>query len=215
MKKTMSEQEIMNKVQKLLALAGNNPNENEAQAAYAKAQAIIAEYNLDMSKAEGKEVEFIVKECKHSNNEGYRKVLATIIAENFRVKAFMSGNMVNFFGMKQDVEVAVEVFNHAYRYSHNRGIKILREYRKSGRSTHGVANSYWIGFCKGLKDTLDEQCKALMIVTPQEVEDKWKEYSAGFKKGRGGIRNGGNSDCYEQGYREGKEHMRTTKSLNE
>ena len=127
MKKTMSEQEIMNKVQKLLALAGNNPNENEAQAAYAKAQAIIAEYNLDMSKAEGKEVEFIVKECIHSNNEGYRKVLATIIAENFRVKAFMSGNMVNFFGMKQDVEVAVEVFNHAYRYSHNGGIKILRE----------------------------------------------------------------------------------------
>ena len=142
-------------------------------------------------------------------------MLATIIAENFRVKAFMSGNMVNFFGMKQDVEVAVEVFNHAYRYSHNRGIKILREYRKSGRNTHGVANSYWIGFCKGLKDTLDEQCKALMIVTPQEVEDKWKEYSAGFKKGRGGIRNGGNYDCYEQGYREGKEHMRTTKSLNE
>lgn len=215
MKKNMNEQEMMNKVQKLLALAGNNPNENEAQAAYAKAQAIIAEYNLDMSEAEGQKVDFIVKECEHPNNNGYRKVLAMIIAENFRVKAFMSNNMVNFFGMKQDVEVAVEVFNHAYKYSRKRGSQIEREYRKAGRSTHGIANSYWAGFCKGLKDILDEQCKALMIVTPQEVEDKWKEYSSGFRKGRGGMRTGGNSDCYEQGYREGKEHMRTTKSLNE
>ena len=194
----MSEQEIMNKVQKLLALAGNNPNENEAQAAYAKAQAIIAEYNLDMSKAEGKEVEFIVKECKHSNNEGYRKVLATIIAENFRVKAFMSGNTVCYFGMKQDVEVAVEVFNHAYRYSHNRGL------------------SYWLGFCKGLKDILDEQCKALMIITPQEVEDEWnKSIAPTLRKGHGGVRTYGSHACYQKGYEEGKEHMRTTKSLNE
>ena len=93
--------------------------------------------------------------------------------------------------------------------------KLKENTARVAEATPGVANSYWIGFCKGLKDILDEQCKALMIVTPQEVEDKWEEYSAGFRKGKGGIRTGGNSDCYEQGYREGKEHMRTTKSLNE
>jgi hypothetical protein len=40
---------VVSRVRKLLALAGNNSNENEAQAAAAKAQAILAEYNLEIS----------------------------------------------------------------------------------------------------------------------------------------------------------------------
>lgn len=212
----MNEQNLMDKVQKLLSLAGNNPNEHEAQAAYAKAQALIAEYNLDMSKATGEKIEFVAKLCKHSNNEGYRKPLAVVIADNFRVKTFMRGNTVCFFGMKQDVEVAVEVFNHAYRYSHNRGLKLERQYREKGLSTHGVANSYWLGFCKGLKDILDEQCKALMIITPQEVEDEWNNTIAPtLRRGNGGVRTYGSDACYQKGYEEGKEHMRSTKSLNQ
>lgn len=41
-------EKIIERVQKLLALAGNNPNENEAAAAIAKAHAILAEHNLSM-----------------------------------------------------------------------------------------------------------------------------------------------------------------------
>ena len=37
------------RIRKLLALAGNNSNEHEAQAAAAKAQALLQEYNLEMS----------------------------------------------------------------------------------------------------------------------------------------------------------------------
>lgn len=40
---------VIDKVQKLLALAGNNPNENEAAAASAKAMELLAAYNLDMA----------------------------------------------------------------------------------------------------------------------------------------------------------------------
>lgn len=39
---------VIEKVQKLLALAGNNPNEHEAAAASAKAMALLEAYNLDM-----------------------------------------------------------------------------------------------------------------------------------------------------------------------
>src|SRR5512147_128379 len=40
---------IIAKVQKLLALAGNNPNEAEALAAMERAHAILAEYNLSLA----------------------------------------------------------------------------------------------------------------------------------------------------------------------
>lgn len=43
---------VIDKVRKLLALAGNNPNEAEAAAASAKAMEILASYNLDMAVVE-------------------------------------------------------------------------------------------------------------------------------------------------------------------
>lgn len=43
---------IIERVQKLLALAGNNPNEHEAAAAMEKAHALLAEHNLSMSSIE-------------------------------------------------------------------------------------------------------------------------------------------------------------------
>lgn len=42
-------QKIIDRVQKLLALAGNNANENEALAALEKAHAILAEHNMTMA----------------------------------------------------------------------------------------------------------------------------------------------------------------------
>ena len=107
------------------------------------------------------------------------------------------------------------MFNHAYRYSHNRGLRLEREARKEHKSTSGVANSYWSGFMQGIKAVLDEQCKALMIVIPDAVEKKWvEEMAPGMRKGTGGQRNTGfNTSAYAQGYEEGKEHLRKTKSL--
>jgi hypothetical protein len=46
---------VIARVRKLLALAGNNSNENEANAAALKAQAILAEYNLEMSSIDDSE----------------------------------------------------------------------------------------------------------------------------------------------------------------
>ena len=41
----MTEKNIISKIEKLLALAGNNPYEDEAQAAMLKAQQLMAENN--------------------------------------------------------------------------------------------------------------------------------------------------------------------------
>ena len=45
---------VLEKVKKLLALAGNNPSEAEAQAAALRAQELIARYNLSITDDDGK-----------------------------------------------------------------------------------------------------------------------------------------------------------------
>ena len=67
---------MLEKVKKLLALAGNNPSEEEAQAAALKAQELIAQYNLDMSQDTGVKINYKLMEAIHSNNEGYRSPCA-------------------------------------------------------------------------------------------------------------------------------------------
>ncbi len=206
---------IVEKIKKLLALAGNNPSEKEAQAAYAKAQALMAQYSIELSEESGEEVEIVAMPCEHPKNKGFRKPLAVIVSKNFRVKAFVSDETIMMFGEKTDVEIAVMVFNSAYKYACKRARVVKKGFEKCGKSTIGVYNSYYAGFLAGLKEILDEQCKALMIVTPKEVEDAWEERVKGMKKSSGGQRftNGVDYDVYMKGLEEGKEHMRKTKSL--
>ena len=202
----MNKEQLMNKVNKLLALAGNNPSQEEANAAYTKAQKLIAEYNLNMDEFSQDKEEIVMMPATHSNNEGYRTHLSVIIGKNFRCRVLMVGNTVHFIGYKTDVEVCVQVFNHAYKVSHNAGLRLERQYRKEGRSTRGVANSYWRGFMAGIQEVLDQQCRALMIVVPEEVNQEVNRRSGG--QYRGGMRNTGfNSGAYTSGHRDGRNHM--------
>lgn len=205
----MTRETLIKKINNLLALAdtSRNSSEEEARNAYRKAQALIAEYNLNMDELDQKEEHIVLMPATHSNNEGYRTRLATVLAQNFRCRVMMCGNTVNFLGYKTDAEVCVKVFNSAYRLSHNKGLKLEREARKAGLSTRGVANSYWVGFCNGLKEVLDEQCRALMIIVPDEVDKELKERAGGTY--RGGMRNTWmRSEQYMQGRQDGRDHMR-------
>lgn len=201
---------IVEKIQKLLALAGNNPSQEEAEAAALMAQKLIAKYNVDTAEASGQpEIQYKLLKATHSNNEGYRSPLAMIIANNFRCKAILLGPVIHFFGREGDVDACCEIFNYLYRVSHNKGLKLEREARKEGRITHGVANSYWDGFMAGLKKSLDKQCQALMIVTPQDVKDKFQEKFPKLGSGArfGQRRLGLDSSAYNEGYNDGRSAM--------
>lgn len=207
-------EKMVDRVRKLLALAGNNPSEEEAKLALMRANALIAKYNIDLSEEAGEAIEYAVVAAKHSNNEGYRVMLAGVIASSFRCKVIMVGNVVHFFGRKQDAEACVEVFNYVYRVSHNIGLRLERQARKEGRNTHGVANSYWKGFVVGINKELSEQCKALMVVVPEDVKDEFASRYQGCKSYGGGMRNTGyDHGAYNQGVQDGRHSMRNRREI--
>lgn len=94
-----SREKILEKIEKLLALAGNNPSENEAISAALKAQELMAKYNIELADLEGKSLkQNIVEEtympkanCHYVRK--WRYTLSQIIAKNF---CFEIGQPIRF-----------------------------------------------------------------------------------------------------------------------
>lgn len=207
-------EKMVDRVRKLLALAGNNPSEEEAKLALMRANELIAKYNIDLTEETGEKIEYVVLGAKHSNNEGYRIPLASVIAPSFRCRVVIVGNTVHFFGRKQDAEACVEIYNYVYRVSHNLGLRLERQARQEGRNTHGVANSYWKGFIAGISKELSEQCRALMIVVPEDVKAEFSSRYEGCKTYGGGMRNTGyNHSAYNRGVQDGQHSMKNRKAI--
>jgi len=169
---------IISKIQKLLALGEKNPNENEAQAAILKAHEIMAEYGIDSISSEEQVIPYSTEHCDHKGDRKFRRNLATIIAPNFRCHYYLSGGQVTFFGRANDARIAKEAFEYAYSFAYRESNRLYAEYRKNGYNAQGIVNSYALGFIRGLKEKLDAQSTALMIITPPDVHDEYE----GIKK---------------------------------
>lgn len=219
MSKDVGKERIIVKIQKLLNLADKNRNssDNEAAMALLQAQKLMAEYDLQFEDlSDVSKEEMVQVGCTHTDNLGYRKALAMVIAKNFKVKTFFQGTRVMFYGYESDTELAKEAFEFAYRYIYRQGNRKCDEIRKQGYSARGVFNSYALGFIQGVRDAFDKQCVALMVVVPQEVSDSFSDMSKSWGSFRGGIRTDGYvyHDIYEQGRVEGQDKF-STKSLEE
>lgn len=172
-------EKITDKIQKLLALAGNNPSEEEAKAALLKAQKMMAEYNLSQSDLSGEEkIQYGLEPCKVRVNPR-SKVMSTIIANSFACKAIIIDKKINFFGREGNAKAAKSSMEFIHKVMEH-GMSV--ECRKYGLSTSQsgaslIYNAYAQGFLNGLKQALDSQCVALAIVIPQDVKEEFdKEF---------------------------------------
>lgn len=210
----MSEKEtlekMLDKVKKLLSLAGNNPSEEEAIAASLKAQELIAKYNLDLTDVEKETLEISQAEYKTGVDKSWKYGLAQAVANNFRVLNYwVDKRKVVFYGYKQDVTVAVSVFEYLFKFGERGARKACRvAYKEYGTET-GVYYSYTRGFTAGVKSALEVQSTALMVVTPKEVKESYETYAQdnGFKTlggYRNGSENGVNRKAYNDGFNDGK-----------
>ena len=206
-------QNIISKVEKLLALAGNNPSEAEAQAAMLKAQKLMAEHNLDMAQFQDKSQEHkeaIVEYLQGYHNTNWAISLAMVVSSNFRCNLLRaSGYGLVFVGLKEDVEICKTVFSFAAKTLDKNMAKLRRQYRKNGLPTDGISGDYAYGFIAGLKDRYKEQVEknnwGLILVKDALVVKKTEEIANKKAKARFGksLNRSGNMELYAKGYRDG------------
>lgn len=201
---------IIDRVKKLLNLADKDKNNSdaEAEAALLMAQKLMAEHDISIDEASSEKIAYANEECTHKWNMGFRKLLATILANNFRCKVWYRHGNVVFMGHATDARIAREAFEYAYEFILREGNRQYNKYYQMGRNTKGVFNSYAKGFLFGLKQKLGEQSVALMIVTPKDVHDKYTEMTAGWKQAGGGMREDYISpDAFQEGVKDGRTAM--------
>lgn len=204
-------EKILKKIENLLALAGNNPSENEAIAAALKAQELMAKYNIELADIEGEKPKNNITEETYTPKANchyvrkWRYKLAQIIAKNFCCKTYcINRDTVVFYGYEKDAKIAVEVFKFLFETGNKLANRYYLKCKKEGKNTKGVLNTYLVGFCDGIKEVLDKQCTALMIVVPKEVEEAYAEHSKGFKLINNSLATSGDARAYNEGKTEGK-----------
>jgi hypothetical protein len=211
----MSDTKIVEKIMKLLALAGNNPSDAEATAAMLKAQKLMAEHNIStdevtMKDASKEKDQVAVKWVMGAARTAWARTLADILCRNFRTRFLLSTGTASFcfVGMPDDVQITISLFNYAMAIMEKGMKKARRDYRKQGRNTDGVAGDYSSGFLKGLKDRFAEQVNkegwGLVIVAPEAVITVTTEMTHGTAKEAKMQPRRGDAEIYRRGYEDGK-----------
>ena len=195
-------EKIIIKIQNLLDLANNNSNQNESYAAALTAQELMAKYNVhiesieDTSEKLGKSM---FDNSKISGNRKWRIYLASIIATNFRCKVYLSGEYIVFYGYENDANIAMDVFKMLVSVATKLSRKEYYDRKKQGYNTKGVMNAFLLGFCDGVKDVLDRQCSALMIIIPEKVEKEYANMTLGWKRRKNTIQYNTNKQVRDHG----------------
>lgn len=202
-------QHMVEKIKKMLALAENNPSQEEALSAALQAHKLMAKYNIHedevrLEEIKEDEIDSIFSALKHNSSlHKWRKNLAVIIAKAFRCKAYCCGKDMVFRGFVDDAKLALEVYLALYTIGDRLGSKAYNEALTKEGSGQGIYNSFVTGFLKGVEDAFNEQCTALLVITPKVVEEEWKQFSANFKHEKLQMTIT-NRAAYNNGYSEGK-----------
>jgi len=203
---------VIRKVQKLLELAdpSKNPSEQEALSASMMAQRLLAKYNIDIAQVTGKEKEEEIQQVVADIGSGnkWKYSLAEVVARSYCCKCFYHGSeQVVFYGYQSDVLIARRVFVYLFTVGNSLARRYTKKERELYGSADGVYNSFCIGFVQGVKNELDKNCTALMLVVPEKVKNSFDDFTADFKKVDHSIKLK-DADAYDEGFVEGQRALR-------
>jgi hypothetical protein len=166
-----------------------------------------------------------IEEIKSTNFKGnpWAVRLAHAVADNFRCRLYLSytgtknywtgrtskdDQRVVFMGYETDAMAATETFDRLFEIGKKLADKECRKARQMYGTASGVKNSFLLGFVKGIKDELEKQCVALVLVTPKEVDDYANDVTSGFRTVNTGVRNAYDNGAYSSGRSAGRDAMR-------
>lgn len=172
---------IIERLKKLLALAGNNPSQAEAEAALSKAQAVAIEHGIDLamlgeSQAEN-ETEIIRDEMEFGQRlPTVNSYVCNVLIGFFNVKIILSGGRNNgrkliFVGKRDDIQTA----KYIYSWLAETMVRCWHSYYKNAS---GIAlshkQSYLLGFYNGLSNKLQVNKRSVEADRLKTDDDKNK-----------------------------------------
>lgn len=196
-----STEKIIEKIKKVLELSKNNPSQEESKAAALKAQKLMAEYHISMVEVEAVEdIENIVeKKVNVGMGNKWKYFLSGIIAKNFRCKYFYYGkDTVVFYGYEMDANIAAMTFEFLFKTGNKAANNYYQRLKSEAQKNNeyffgkGIKNSFLSGYIQGIKEVLEKQCTALMIVIPEKVEKEYENISGNFETMHNKIKTRGN-----------------------
>jgi hypothetical protein len=196
--KPLSPDSLIDRISKLLSLAGNNPSEKEAEAAAAKAAHMMAEHNISMAQVASAQAANDMKNGLHAE---YTRVymstrnewvisLASVVARAcdgrivFAKGTRYSEGFIDFFGPEGSVESMIALFRYLeFQFPGMATSAFLKE-KAMGNPIHGkrFKNSYLHGLVAGvqtrfreMRRVVDENNSSALVVIGKAVEKKMNE----------------------------------------
>lgn len=218
-------EDIIKKIQKLFSLANDNTSKNEAVAASLMAQRLIAQYDVQDSELYETATFEVVEVSSKLSYRKFKYTLGQVIADNYRCRIYWSKygrkHAAVFVGRNLDANAAAIVYNKMYACVNDYANSESRKYHGQGGGLYGAYyNSAAIAFIDGIRAELEKQCKELMLVRSQKVDEEFKNITAGWDKIKDTSLTNAGFCNYEQGVQAGRDAVRagrlnadTTKSL--
>lgn len=207
----MKRDKIIEKVKKLREHSvENGATEAEAMAFALKAQKLLADQGIEAWELGGEpDCEIVEIESRSTMRRAWRKYLLAAIAENFRCKGICRGlgarrgQVMVLIGRRDDAEAAMLVYEHLLKVGHRLG----KEHEDDCYTDPDAYENFVRGFTLGVNEELERQCRALMLVRPQAVDDYLKNFN--LKRGRGPRRVKYSEMSVEAGRKAGHDAMRS------
>ena len=202
---------IANKIQQLLnKTVENGASEAEAKTALLMAQKLMAKYNIELEQQTGsKDFKCSLEETKVKPNPRNNS-LGNIIANSFAVKGIIYGGKWASFGREANAKAAAEALKFIHKTLEAGIRRVCAEHglKSSERGAAFYYNAYALGFINGLKEAMAAQTKALCVVVPEDVNNKFNEKFPKLNQYRGkGMQYHHDQDAYAQGQRDGRSAM--------
>ena len=179
---------VKDKIAKLLALAGNNPSQEEAKAALLRARELMAEHKLRPEECvvneEPKVVESLIGISVTARKYAWAVPMSGIIAKHYCCIAWRrhtrgtQTQQIGITGLEDDFEICTRIFRYAFDCVTATSEEIYKQDAEwyDARQRRRNAEAYGWAFARGLEKALDKQQEehqewGLVMVVPQAVRD--------------------------------------------
>lgn len=177
--KTLTREQVIEKVKKLLTLSKSTDFEGEISAALNMARQLLAKYNLEMSDIETAKYNEESPQFKESGiSKGHwQPRLARVMARYCNCHVFNQHNKLIFIGMPAELELCHFTFNLVAKQidimmrKKRKELRAEREYNTGRRQDRQASSFYTRGYSLGIIDKIDERLKERLNKEKEDNSD--------------------------------------------